>query len=123
MVSAGFVTESSSVVANCIIAQLQERTAFLIVKITDCRGQRLVAQHFLRETAFVVQHLRNAFFKRATANELVDVDVSFLADAISTICRLIFDGGIPPTIKVNNVGRSRKVQANSTHFLRRNEDR
>lgn len=46
-----------------------------------------------------------------------------LADAIGSISGLIFNGGVPPTVKVDDVCRPRQVQPCATRLQRKNEIR
>lgn len=62
-------------------------------------GDNLVSQRSL-----FFQDRINFFFDGAAGNEFIDRDLSFLADPIGTIGRLVFDGRVPPSIKMEDGG-------------------
>ena len=76
---------------------LAKREDFFKLFIIQLRDPMLACgdRHF-RKCLFTFNQSINFFFKRVRGNEAVNGDVLLLSDAISSVCRLIFNSRIPP---------------------------
>lgn len=81
------------------------------------------AQSSLNESALLLLKGENLLFNRSPRNQFVTGDDSRLANAMSSISRLIFDGRIPPRIKMHNRIRPRKSKPDATRFETYEKDR
>lgn len=74
------------------------------------------SENVLGECEFFFDEGVDALFDGALADEFVDEDVLLLADAEGAIGGLIFDGGIPPTIEVDDVAGGGEIEAGAAGF-------
>ena len=58
----------------------------------------------------------DALLDGADADELVDDDVLFLADAEGAVGGLVLDGGVPPAVKMDHVVGAGEVEAGAARF-------
>jgi len=74
------------------------------------------------EEGFLLLELVDAVFDGAAADEFVDEDGFVLADAVGSVGGLVFGGGIPPGVEVDDaIGRG-EVEAGASSFERDEED-
>lgn len=62
------------------------------------------------------------FFDGVAHEEAVDEDGVFLADAVGAVGGLVFDGGVPPGVEVEDVGGSGEIEAGAAGFEGDEED-
>ena len=74
------------------------------------------------EGAFLLVELDDFFFDRVFCHNAVDGDGAFLAHAVGAIGRLIFHGGVPPGIHVNDIIGSSEVESGPARFEADEED-
>ena len=63
------------------------------------------------EVLLVHNHFVDFLFEGAAADELMDEDIAFLSDAVGAVGGLIFDGGVPPAIKVYDLAGCGEIEA------------
>ena len=76
-----------------------------------------------RKAALCGDQLINLILHCTAADEFVNEHVALLADAEGPIGRLVFDGGVPPAVEVDDVAGSREVQPRATGLEREHEER
>ena len=81
-------------------------------------GDRLVvaADDFLDDAPLPVLHLNDLFFDRAVSDQLVDRDRLFLSNTVNTVGGLVFDGGVPPHVVVDDGVSADEVESCSSCF-------
>lgn len=68
------------------------------------------------------QEVVDAFFDGTPANQFVDKDIAMLADAVGSVGGLVFDGGVPPAVEVDDVGSLGEGEAGACGFKREDEE-
>src|SRR5690606_18193798 len=68
------------------------------------------------EVAFLIEQAVDLLLDGASADQLVDLDRALLADAVRTVCGLVFDGGVPPAVEVKDVVGRREIEAGATRL-------
>src|SRR4051812_9029102 len=67
-------------------------------------------EHGSHEILLLLLELQDLFFDRAGGDEAVNRDDLLLADAVSAIGGLVFDGGVPPGVEVDHGVRRGEVE-------------
>ena len=70
-------------------------------------GGSVVGEKFGGGGFFGFDHGVDAFLDGASGDEFVDEDIALLADAVGAVGGLVFDGGVPPAVEVNDVAGCR----------------
>ena len=65
---------------------------------------------------FILDHGIDPFFERAGGHEFVDQDIAFLADPVGAVGGLVFDGGIPPAVEMDDVAGGGESEAGAAGF-------
>ena len=73
------------------------------------------------EGGLVLDHVVDAVFEGAAADEFVHHDAAGLADAEGAIGGLVLDGGVPPAVVVEDVRGAGEVEAEAAGFEREDE--
>ena len=79
---------------------------------------RAFAQYVLSQRALGGDDVVDAFLQRAAADEFVDHHIALLTDAECAIRGLVFDGGIPPAVEMNDMGGGGEIEAGAAGFER-----
>ena len=73
------------------------------------------------EFSFAFVHREDFFLDRVLRDQAVHGDGASLADAMSAVGRLIFNGRVPPRVEMNDVVSGRQVQSRAAGFQRDQE--
>lgn len=73
--------------------------------------------------AFGVVEAEDFLFDGVLGDEVIDGDLLLLADAVGAVGGLLFDGRIPPGVKVDDVVGPREVEAEAARLERDEEGR
>ncbi len=68
------------------------------------------------EERFLLLELVNAVFHSARADEFMDEDRLVLADAVGAVGGLVFGGGVPPGVEVDDAIGGGEVKASAARF-------
>lgn len=72
------------------------------------------------QTGFFFDHVVDALFDCALGDELVHHDILLLTDAEGAVGGLVFDGGVPPAVEVDDMVSLGQVQTDTARFERQN---
>ena len=88
------------------------------VEILECEGagEVFLAKDVVGEGAFFLLEEADFFLDGAFDDESVGEDGLFLADAVSAVDRLGFDGGVPPRVKEDDIAGGGEVEAGAAGF-------
>ena len=75
------------------------------------------------EGTFGVVEAEDFLFDGVLGDEVIDGDLLLLADAVGAVGGLLFDGRIPPGVKVDDVVGPREVEAEAARLERDEEGR
>ena len=84
----------------------------LAAALQEVRGKRRL----------IPEQLVNLFFHRPLADELVDEDIPLLPDAIGAVGGLVFHGGVPPAVEVDDVRGRGEVEPRASRLEREDEE-
>ena len=79
-------------------------------------------QKLLRQSPLKFDQLIDSLLDCATADEFVHQDIALLPNAKGAVGCLIFDGGVPPSIEMNDMRSRREIQAGATRLERQHEE-
>src|SRR6266540_622365 len=79
-----------------------------------CNPILTAAHNCLCQSFLGFNHVVNHLLQRSRRDKLVHLHIALLTNAEGAVCSLVFDGGIPPAIKVKDVVGACQVQACAT---------
>ena len=90
---------------------VKQPSAAVEEELFEASGEELICHG-----AFAGEHVVNVFLDGSAADERVDDDWVLLADSVGAVAGLVFYGGVPPAVEVDDVARACEGKPGTCRF-------